>query len=252
MIEALLPPDMGVGLFWGLMFASFVASFITVAFGIGGGGLLLAVMASLVPPAALIPVHGVIQVGSNMGRMLMMLREVHWPAAPAFLVGSVIGAALGGMLVVTFPPAFVQIGVGCFIVWSVFGRAPELMRRWGALTGAISSFLTMFFGATGLFVAAFTKSFKLERHAHVATHATLMTAQHLLKVVVFGILGFAFGPWLPFVVAMIVAGLFGTWTGRFALTRITNEWFLRMLNAVLLILAARLIWAGISDLVAAD
>jgi hypothetical protein len=41
-----------------------------VAFGIGGGAALLAVMASLVPPAALIPVHGVVQVGSNLGRAL--------------------------------------------------------------------------------------------------------------------------------------------------------------------------------------
>ncbi len=30
--------------------------------------MLLAVMATLVPPAALIPTHGVIQIGSNLGR----------------------------------------------------------------------------------------------------------------------------------------------------------------------------------------
>jgi uncharacterized protein len=59
-IEAVVPPGVTplVALF--LLVASFGASFITVAFGIGGGAALLALMASLVPPAALIPVHGVV------------------------------------------------------------------------------------------------------------------------------------------------------------------------------------------------
>lgn len=38
-----------------MLATSFAGSFIAVAFGIGGGALTLAVMATLVPPAALIP-----------------------------------------------------------------------------------------------------------------------------------------------------------------------------------------------------
>ncbi len=241
----LLPPGMESTTLIILLAVSFAASLITVAFGIGGGGILLAVLASLVPPAALIPVHGVIQVGSNAGRMALLIREVHWPAVPAFLAGSVLGAAVGGMLVVDLPPALVQIGVGLFILWTLIGRAPAIMRRWGALTGAISSFLTMFFGATGLFVAAFTKSFQLPRTAHVATHATLMTTQHVLKTVVFGLLGFAFGPWSGFVAAMIVTGLVGTLAGRVVLGRISDVRFHRALTLILIVLALRLVWAGL-------
>jgi len=40
--------------------ASFATSFLTAAFGIGGGAVLLAILASLMPSAALIPVHGVV------------------------------------------------------------------------------------------------------------------------------------------------------------------------------------------------
>ena len=68
---ALLPPEIGVALFLGLIGASFIASFITAAFGIGGGVLLLAVLAALMPPAALIPVHGVVQLGSNALRLML-------------------------------------------------------------------------------------------------------------------------------------------------------------------------------------
>lgn len=71
-----LPDGMSQGVFAALLATSFVGSFITVAFGIGGGALLLAVMATLVPPAALIPTHGVVQIGSNLGRAAVTFRHI--------------------------------------------------------------------------------------------------------------------------------------------------------------------------------
>lgn len=245
---SLLPEGLSLAAFWAIMAASFAGSFITVAFGIGGGGLLLAILASLVPPAALIPVHGVVQAGSNAGRMGMLWREIYWSALPWFALGTVIGVAVGGAVAVELPPQFVQIGVGVFVIYTVLARAPRWFSRWPLFTGFISSFLTMFFGATGLFVASFTKSHQLQRHAHVATHATLMTVQHGLKVVVFGLLGFAYGEWLWVIVLMIAVGLIGTLTGRLVLNRLTNARFGLALNILLVAISLRLIWQGISTL----
>ena len=244
-LDVVLPGGLGQGAFMGLLATSFAASFITAAFGIGGGAVLLAVMASLVPTAALIPVHGVIQLGSNAGRMLVLLRSVHWPALGGFAIGSLIGCALGGMIVVELPSSVVQIGVGLFVIWTVFAKAPRWLNGMPALTGTISSFLTMFFGATGLFVASYTKSFELSRHAHVATHATLMALQHGLKVVIFGFLGFAFAEWGLFILAMIGLGLMGTIAGRVSLDFIDDVWFRRALNALLVLVSFRLILAGL-------
>lgn len=244
-LAAFLPPELSPGVALILLAASLVASFITIAFGIGGGVLLLAVMASLVPPAMLIPVHGLVQFGSNVGRAVFMFRYVSWRDVWVFTIGSFVGVAAGGALVVNLPPAVVQVGVGLFVIWSVFVSPPAWLRRFALVTGAISSFLTMFFGATGVFVASFTKSLKLDRHAHVATHGTLMSVQHLLKTLMFGFLGFAFGPWLVFCVAMIAAGAVGTFLGRFVLDRITDKRFRLALDVILVLLAARLIWQGL-------
>ena len=248
MIEALtsLPEGLSALAFWVLLAFSFIASFITVALGIGGGGLLLAVMASLVPPAALIPVHGVVQLGSNAGRAGMLWRQISGPALPGFVLGSVIGCGLGGVVVVELPPNIVQIGVGAFVIYSVFAKPPKWLSRWPWLTGGVSSFLTMFFGATGLFVANYTKSLALPRHEHVATHAALMTVQHGLKVLVFGLLGFAFSAWAPVIVALILAGLAGTFTGRHLLNRMTDHGFKRALDILLVLISARLIWSGLT------
>lgn len=248
-VATLLPPDMGEWVFAALLGASFFSSFITVALGIGGGAALLAVMATLVPPTVLIPTHGLIQLGSNLGRALITARFVHWAPVPAFLLGSLVGAGTGGLLVVNFPPALVQIGVGGFIAWSILGRPPTGIRDWPLAVGAFSSFLTMFFGATGVFVATFTKSLHLDRHAHVATHATLMTIQHGIKTIAFGLLGFAFGAWMPFILAMIAAGFAGTVAGRLVLNRLNDRHFKKALDIVLLVLAARLVFGGLTQLI---
>jgi uncharacterized membrane protein YfcA len=241
-----LPEGLSLAAFWALMATSYAASFITAALGIGGGALLLAVMASLVPPAALIPVHGAVQLASNAGRMGLMFEHVHWPALKGFALGSAIGAVLGGLVAVELPPWIIQLAVGLFVIWSVFAHPPKWLSRFPVLTGGISSFLTMFFGATGLFVAGYTKAQNLPRHGHVATHAALMTLQHSLKVVVFGILGFAFGAWLWVVVALSIAGFLGTATGRMVLGRMSDAGFRRALDILLVLIALRLIWSALT------
>lgn len=243
-----LPESLSQAAFWAILAGSFAASFITAAFGIGGGAVLLAIMATLMPSAALIPVHGVVQLGSNAGRMAMLLGRVHWPALPMFALGSVVGAGAGGLVVVELPPQFVQIGIGLFVIYTVLARPPAWLSRWPLLTGAVSSFLTMFFGATGLFVASFTKSLGLARHGHVATHAALMTVQHGLKVLAFGALGFAFGAWLPVIVALIVAGLLGTLAGGRILNRLSEVHFKGALDVLLVLISLRLICSGVSGL----
>ncbi|MYM55929.1 sulfite exporter TauE/SafE family protein [Thalassovita mangrovi] len=227
-----------------LLATSFLGSFITVALGIGGGALLLTVMASLMPPAALIPVHGVIQFGSNVFRAALLFKHSYWPPFAAFALGTLFGAVLGGSVVVNLPPAAVQIGVGAFVIYSILSKPPAWLSRLPFVTGTISSFLTMFFGATGVFVANFTKSLQLQRERHVATHAGFMTIQHVLKVVVFGFLGFQFGPWIGFIAAMVFAGLLGTILGRRVLVRIGDKGFKRALDIVLVLVSLRLIWQG--------
>jgi uncharacterized membrane protein YfcA len=229
---------------------SFAASFITVAFGIGGGAVMLAFMAVLLPAAAIIPVHGLVQLGSNAGRLAIMFRHVHRTVLPAFLIGALVGVTVGGSMVVQLPAGAIQLGVGVFILWSVFFRPPAFMRRSAGLTGVISSFLTMFFGGTGPFVATFVKAQDLDRVRHVATHAALMTIQHLLKIVVFGFLGFAFAQWIGFVAVLIAAGFMGTLVGRQVLTKIDERAFRLALNIVLSLLALRLIWGGVTGLAA--
>lgn len=231
-----------------LIAVSFAASFITAAFGIGGGAVMLAVLASLLPAAAIIPVHGVVQFGSNVGRAGIMLRHVHWATMLPFLAGAVLGVGLGGAVVVQLEPGLIQLAVGGFILWSVYAPPPDFLRRSAAIAGGVSSFLTMFFGGTGPFVAAYVRAQNFGRMQHVATHAALMTAQHLLKSLVFGFLGFAFAEWAIFIAILVAVGFLGTVVGRLVLGRLEDVGFRRILGIILTLLALRLIYAGAMDL----
>jgi uncharacterized membrane protein YfcA len=231
-----------------LLAVSFASSFITIAFGIGGGAVMLAVLATLLPAPAIVPVHGLVQLGSNAGRAAIMTRYMRFDLLGPFAIGALIGILLGGSLVVQLEAGWIQIGVGLFILWSVVAKPPGFLRKSGMITGLFSSFLTMFFGGTGPFVATYIKAQNLERHAHVATHAMLMTLQHLLKTVAFGILGFAFSIWAGLILLLIAAGVLGTLAGRVMLAKIDDRRFRIVLNVILSVLAARLIYAGASDI----
>ena len=78
--------------------ASFGAPLLAIAGGamarvraLWGGVLLLAIMAGIVPAAALIPVHGLVQLGSNGNRALMTRRHIDWPLLRRFALGALAG-----------------------------------------------------------------------------------------------------------------------------------------------------------------
>ncbi|MCH7487259.1 MAG: sulfite exporter TauE/SafE family protein [Proteobacteria bacterium] len=99
---------------------SFLGSFITAALGLGGGILMITTMAIFLPPAALIPLHGVVQLGSNLGRTALLVRHVLYPIVPAFLAGTVLGAALGGQLVVSLPTPLLQAILAGFVLYATW------------------------------------------------------------------------------------------------------------------------------------
>ena len=76
----------------------------------------------------------------------------------------------------------------------------------------------------------------------MATFATAMTLQHAPKALVFGVAGFVFLEWLPFILAMIICGFAGTWLGLHLLKSLSNRWFSQIFNLVLTALALRLLW----------
>jgi uncharacterized membrane protein YfcA len=244
----LLPPGVSEPAAIGLIALSLFTSALTAAAGIGGGLVLLGVMASFLPPVIVIPIHGVVQLGSNAGRAALMRHAIDRHIVVPFALGSLLGIALGAKLFVALPTATLQIILGLFVlasVWLPKLKASHIPLRAFVVVGIVGSFCTMFVGATGPFIASFITPDRLPRHAVVATHAACMTLQHSLKVIAFGFLGFAFLPWAPLLVAMVGAGFLGTMLGRRLLDRLPHDVFARIFKVILTVLALRLLYAAL-------
>lgn len=222
-----------------------VTSLITAAMGIGGGVLLLAVMATIVPAAALIPLHGLVQLGSNGNRAWLTRQHTQWPVVRRFLLGAIVGAALASLIVVQLPLQWIQLSVAGFILYLVWGPKPgqhQLGHGGQMLAGAVTTLVSMFVGATGPLVAGFIHRHELDKLATTATFASCMSGQHLLKMLVFTGVGFAFWQWLPLLTLMILAGTLGSWLGLKLLNKIPASLFRTLFRWSVTLLALRLLW----------
>ncbi len=242
-------PGLTVSVFVLMCAVSFIGSTMATTLGLGGGALVIAVMALFFPPAALIPLHGVVQLGSNIGRACLMRRQIVGHLIPVFALGSVVGALAGAKLVIALPVALLQMVLALFIVYAAWApgfRGGKPSRRKFFAVGIMGSFVTMFVGATGPLIAPFAASISADRRVVVATHAALMSFQHGLKIIAFGVLGFAFWPYLPFLAAMTVFGFFGTLFGRNILNRLPERIFRIGFRITLSLLALRLFYGALA------
>jgi uncharacterized membrane protein YfcA len=239
--------------FVALCLLSLLTSAISAAFGLGGGAALVAVMASVMPPLAIIPVHAVVQVGSNFFRAAMMSRDILFTWMPTFVIGTIIGAAAGGQIIFSLPKHLLQAIIGIFVLYAVWGPkigAMQPSRLRFAIVGALASFATMFAGATGPLIAPFIKASTTDRMMTVATHAAFMSWQHGVKILTFGFLGFAFAPYAPLMVLMILFGIVGTWSGKLILNWMDESAFRWGFNLVLTLLALRLLYEAAVEVAA--
>jgi uncharacterized protein len=244
MMEWLLPANISPMIFLLLMGISFFTSALTAAFGIGGGVAMLGALAGTVPPAMIVAVHGVVQLGSNMGRVIVQRAHILWKPTTIFTVGSVLGAALGAYVFVQMPEKLLLGLLGAFILimtWIPKPKIPGLETTGMFIGGFIATFVTIFVGATGPFVQALFLNMGLDKKTLVASHAACMSIQHALKVAAFGYLGFAFQDWLPLIAAMIGAGFLGTWYGTKLLEKLPEALFQKILKGLLTILALDLL-----------
>ncbi len=249
----LLPADLSLWAVLALVATACLTSAMTAALGIGGGVLLLAIMSMLLPAAAIIPLHGLVQLGSNANRAAFTAQHIRWVTLYWFAPGVLLGALLASIMLVELPPALLQLSIACFILLLCWG--PTIPTRAMGAAGtffaaAFSTFLSHFVGATGPLVAAFIKQQQQgQRQATVATFAAAMTLQHAPKAVVYSVAGFIFYDWLGLALLMILAGVLGTKLGLGLLNKISDQRFTAIFNGLLTVLALRLLWQAFSSLI---
>ncbi len=234
-----------------LVFASFFTSALTAAMGLGGGVALLALMGTGMPVASVLPVHAIVQLGSNLGRTFIQFKYIVWPLVLWFVLGSIVGVAMGGPVVMHIPDTFAKLLLAAFILWSVFGTkikpGSSISKTYFIIGGALTSFASMIIGAAGPMVAALIASKGYTKQPLIATHSVCMVFQHGLKILVFGALGFAFAQWAPMLIAMVASGSVGTYVGTRLLDNLPDKIFKLGFRVTMLLLSLHMIWGALKS-----
>jgi uncharacterized membrane protein YfcA len=243
----LLPADLDLVTALALIALSFVTSLITATFSLGGGSLMVAVLALVFPPTVVVPLHGAIQLGSNAGRAVVQRAHIQWSFVLWISLGGLVGTIVGGQFASRLPETALQIAIASFVLLTAWLPQPRIVGRSRVaqvLGGAVIAAVSMVVGATGPLVAVFIKGLA-DRRQLVATHAMLMTIQNSFKVAMFVVLGFAFAAYLPLIIAMILSGFAGTTIGSKLLVKVPEAAFRWGFKIVLTLVALNLLYEAV-------
>ena len=227
-----------------LILASFFTSTLTAVFGVGGGVLLLTLMPGLVPPYAIIPLHGFVQLVSNSSRVAFAWRNVRWDMVRRYLLGACLGALLGSQVVLSLNTQYIPLILGVTILLVTWAPALPTDRLPGKYLsfGIIHSLLATLAGATGPLSSAFLSREGLKKNTLVTTVGAFMATTHGLKVVAFTLLGFSFAPYLELALMMSLCAILGSWFGTWLRQFIPEISFAGVFRWILTALACRLVW----------
>jgi uncharacterized protein len=229
----------------------FVAGTVSGIVGTGATIILLPILVFAFGPREAVPIMAVVALMSNFAKITSWWKQIDWRACAAYALGGIPAAALGARTLLILPERVVDIALGLFFLVMVPGRRWLARRHFSlgfgglALAGAAIGFLTGIVVSTGpLSVPAFT-AYGLIKGAFIATEAAGSLALYISKAITFQ----QFGA-LPVDIMMkgLITGssvMAGTYTARLIVERLSVATFQYLLDGVMVISGAALLWAAL-------
>ena len=222
-----------------------VCSVISGMTGMGGGTILLAIIASMVATDYVVPLHGTVQLISNSTRLVLFFRHIRWRVIGYFIIGIAPGAILGIFIFRLLDKNIVKLLMGVFILTVALLPKSRNERTSSFVLflpiGFISGFIGIFFGAIGPFIAPFFIRKDIIKEELVATKATCQAISHIIKIILFGFIGInVFGNW-KLLVSLCLAVVIGTVIGKKMLGKLSETSFRKIFKVLLTIIALRIV-----------
>lgn len=240
--------DLGVAAY-AIIAGSFFAAVSNAAFSSGGAMIVLAVTSSVLPIAAVVPIHSTLLIGSTVSRALVFRQHVDWRIAGPFLVGSAIAVALASRLYFNLPETAIAIAIATVMLVAIWLPAvpwrPRIRHPW-AVVGFVHSFLSTLF-AYGALLHAVILHTGLSRRQIVGTMAVALTGMSLFKILGYSLNGFDYRPFMTTILLSVVAALAGTWVGKQIIDRISETTFRLVFRALVTLTAFRLLYVTITN-----
>jgi uncharacterized membrane protein YfcA len=244
-----------------LIIAAFITSSISAVLGMGGGIILLGIMAIMIPEGyAVVALHGIIQLVSNFTRSFVFRQHIKKDIIRQYLPGAILGLSLSALIIFILITLFqvdsakeIKIDflkplIGIFILWFLFGRRPQPKDDHPNFfgVGLVSGLTTVFIGATGPLIAPFFLKGKLTKETIIANKAICQAMSHAGKIPLF-IFFFQFDylAEVEVLFPLIIAVFIGTNLGKQILAFIPEKVFRLLFRGALTVIAIKLIFTAI-------
>ena len=240
-----------------LILSAFITSSISAVLGMGGGIILLGIMAIIIPEGYMvIALHGIIQLFSNSIRTFVFRSHIKWIIIKDFFIGAFLGLLLSGLIILVLIQGFeVQLAneikfdilkplIGIFIIWYLFFKKSKKEKAIKSFfwVGGISGISSIFIGATGPLIAPFFLNNELSKENIIANKAACQVISHLGKIPLFiYFFNVNYINESQVLFPLIIAVFLGTHFGKKILNFIPEILFKKLFRYTLLIIAIRLI-----------
>lgn len=226
-----------------LLSGAFVAGVISAIAGFGGGVLYLPLVVALVGPREAVPLVTFGLMFSNLTRVSIHWGSVVWPLAARYIVGAIPGAALGAIVFVKLPAAWITKGIGAFLIASVVflliqkeDRPP--LRKWGIFypLGAVVGFFSNMLGVVGPMAVPFFLATGIRKEAFVGTMAIGALLMHVTGVTTWS--AFRIITSTTVINGLLMGALMvaGTYAGTAILKRSTSKVFMYVVQGLLVVI----------------
>lgn len=175
---------------WFLVLIGVVAGFMSGSFGFGGGMVLLPVITSTYGIELAIPISTVAQLLSNISRVGIGFKQIHWKKALCFLLTAAPLTAIGaiGFSVAdkTLMTKILSVGLIIFAIIKISGKFNlKGNNKTLFIGGGVTGFFNGILGISGPLSSAVFFALNLAPVAYIATEATAAAAMHIVKIIVY-------------------------------------------------------------------
>lgn len=227
-----------------LISATIFTSGFAAVLGQGGGLILFALLAIYIDLPLLIAIHAVIQTSSNGSRALLAIKHVNWPVIRPIIVGTILGAIIITPVLGITNWQYMEPIMGLYILYITWGKSisfsfniPFSLFGSGMLQGSLG----MILGATGPLSNALLLAKGLGKHAIVSSNAVIMSVSHLMKMVLFSLLGISLSEHTLLLILLSAGAILGSFIGSHLRRKVPDTTFNILFKAILTLLCLKMV-----------
>ena len=231
-----------------IVIVSFFTAMITSIAGAGGGTILLAYMLQFINPLVAIPIHGTVQLTSNITRVFLFRKYLVWKLIVPFCIFLPLGVFVGLIIFKNLDAQKIKFLIGIFIILTMLiqyikkNKKINIPKKFYYFLGFFTGIMNMLVGVIAPILAVIIKNNLTKKEEIVGTLGFFGLIGNLIKIIGFMLIGFNFFEYLIIILLMIPSTILGSKIGQVLLFKMNEKTFKIIFDIILFSLAVRLLF----------